>query len=119
MREITHESCWFYPTDNGDYLCWENQRKLQLKPGFPVEGHQVKNPIAYDRGDLRLLWSLMADDLDLTCVGLTYQRRRIEWPIALAESEPSVTWTSFSVDDMGDESYREHTSITVSAQGPA
>jgi hypothetical protein len=119
LREITHESCWFYPTDNGDYLCWESQRKLHLKPGFPVEGNQVKNPIAYDRGDLRLLWSLMADDQDLTCVGLTYQRRRIEWPIALSESEPSVTWTSFCVDDMGDENYREHTSMTLSAQESA
>ncbi|MCP9916947.1 hypothetical protein [Cyanobium sp. ATX 6F1] len=117
LGEIAHETCWFYPTENGDYLCWENQRKLELKPGYPVEAHQGQQPIVYDRGDMRLLWSLMANDQELTCVGLTYQRRRIEWPIALAEPERSVTWTSFSVDDMGEESYRERSSFTVCPEG--
>ncbi|MGB7564859.1 MAG: hypothetical protein WBM08_08905 [Prochlorococcaceae cyanobacterium] len=117
LEEIAHETCWFYPTDNGDYLCWENQRKLELMPGYPVEVNQGQKPIVYDRGDMRLLWSLMANDQELTCVGLTYQRRRIEWPIALAAPEPSVTWTSFSVDDMGEDSYLERSSITVLPQG--
>ncbi|MCP9850441.1 hypothetical protein [Cyanobium sp. Morenito 9A2] len=117
MAEIDHETCWFYPTDNGDYLCWENSRSLELLPGYPVEASRGINPIVYDRGDLRLLWSLMADDQNLTCVGLTYQRHRIEWPIAFSDAALSATWTAFTVDDMADEIYREQANITVFSQG--
>jgi len=55
----------------------------------------------------------MADDQALTCVGLTYQKRRIEWPIAASNPEPLATWTAFRVDAMADDTYRELASITV------
>ena len=55
----------------------------------------------------------MADDQALTCVGLTYQRRRIEWPVTATDPEPFATWTSFRVDSMADDNYREISSITV------
>jgi hypothetical protein len=113
LRDADNETCWFYPTDNGDYLCWENRRTLELSPGYPANSCLQAEKITYERSDLRLLWSLMADDQALTCVGLTYQRRRIEWPIAASDPEPFATWTSFRVDSMADENYRELSSVTV------
>ncbi len=116
LRDADNETCWFYPTDNGDYLRWENQRGLQLLPGYPAEPSVQQASVPYERGDLRVLWSLMADDQALTCVGLTYQRRRIEWSVASAEPEPFATWTAFRVDSMAEETYREISSITVFPQ---
>ncbi len=116
LREADNETCWFYPTENGDYICWENQRRLELRPGYPAEHGVQEDPVPYERRDLQVLWSLMADDQALTCVGLTYQRRRIEWPVVGASPEPFATWTSFRVDTMAEETYREHASITVFPQ---
>jgi hypothetical protein len=113
LREADNETCWFYPTENGDYFCWENQRSLELCPGYPADPCIQEGSIPYERSDLRLLWSLMADDQALTCVGLTYQRRRIEWPVIASDPEPIATWTSFRVDSMADDNYRETSSITV------
>jgi hypothetical protein len=116
LKEADNETCWFYPTDNGDYLCWENQRRLELMPGYPAESRVQEEPVRYRRSDLRVLWSLMADDQALTCVGLTYQRRRIEWPVVCCQPEPFATWTSFRVDSMAEETYRELANITVFPQ---
>ena len=58
----------------------------------------------------------MADDAALTCVGLTYQRRRIEWPLTRLTPEPCATWTSFEVDTMVDPSYLERARISVFPQ---
>ncbi|MEA5417029.1 hypothetical protein [Synechococcus sp. BA-132 BA5] len=113
LKEADNETCWFYPTENGDYLCWENRRSLELSPGYPADPCIQQDRIPYERRDLRLLWSLMADDQALTCVGLTYQRRRIEWPVTASDPEPFATWTSFRVDSMADDNYREISSITV------
>jgi hypothetical protein len=116
LAEAANETCWFYPTETGTYLCWENQTSLTLAPGWLPEQGVQEAPIAYDRGDVHVLWSLMADDDALTCVGLTYQRRRIEWPLLTRTPEPSATWTCFGVDSMADPSYGEHARITVFRQ---
>jgi hypothetical protein len=49
-------------------------------------------------------------------VGLTYQRRRIEWPLLERSPAPSATWTSFEVDTMADPSYVERARISVFPQ---
>jgi hypothetical protein len=116
LREAENETCWFYPTDNGTYLCWENQRRLETLPGFLPDHPMTVEPTAYARGNVHVLWSLMADDQALTCVGLTYAGRRIEWTTVAAVPEPFATWTSFEVDTMADASYREISSITVFPQ---
>jgi hypothetical protein len=116
LRDAENETCWFYPTDNGTYLCWENQRRLETLPGFLPDHPLQDDPPAYARGDVHVLWSLMADDQALTCVGLTFAGRRIEWTTLAAAPEPFATWTSFEVDTMADESYRESSSITVFPQ---
>jgi hypothetical protein len=56
---------------------------------------------------------LMADDEALTCVGLTYRRRRIEWQPRRCLPEPCATWASFSIDVMADPSFRSDASHTV------
>ena len=113
LREAENETCWFYPTENGTYLCWESQRRLETLPGFlPDQGiTEVSSP--YRRSDLHVLWSLMADDQALTCVGLTFAGKRIEWTTSFSDPEPFATWTSFCVDTMADQSYRELENITV------
>ena len=58
----------------------------------------------------------MADDLALTCVGLTYRRQRIEWPLRMGVEENLSTWTEFQVDSMAESSYRELNSSTVFKQ---
>jgi len=116
LAEAENETCWFYPTENGSYLCWDNEAGLTLAPGWLPEQGVQEAPIAYDRGEVHVLWSLMADDEALTCVGLTYQRRRIEWPLLRRAPESSATWTWFEVDTMADPSYRERASIEVFPQ---
>ncbi|MCP9806766.1 hypothetical protein KBY71_09595 [Cyanobium sp. T1B-Tous] len=116
LAEAANETCWFYPTDNGSYLCWENRTHVTLLPGWLPEQGVQQSPISYDRGDVHVLWSLMADDEALTCVGLTYQRRRIEWPLGSRTPEPSATWTCFEVDTMADPSYVERARIDVFPQ---
>lgn len=116
LGEAANETCWFYPTETGTYLCWENQTALTLAPGWLPEQGVREAPIAYDRRDVHVLWSLMADDDALTCVGLTYQGRRIEWPLLARSPEPSATWTCFEVDTMADPSYSERARISVFPQ---
>jgi len=103
----------FYPTDNGRYLAWENRRTLQTQPGHLPDRPPQPEPLPYERGDVHVLWALMADDLALTCVGLTYRRQRIEWPAVSEVRETLSTWTEFEVDSMAESSYRELNSTTV------
>lgn len=113
LQAAANETCWFYPTDNGRYLAWENRRRVELLPGYLPDRSPQPNPFPYNHGDVHLLWSLMADDLALTCVGLTYRRQRIEWPLVSKVEETLATWTEFEVDSMAELSYRELNSATV------
>jgi hypothetical protein len=113
LRDAEYETCWFYPTEDGSYLGWENKRRLQALPGYLIERPFQETPPSYGREGVHVLWSLMADDLALTCVGLTYRGRRIEWPIQASQPEPFSTWTSFRVDSSAEHAYGELSSITV------
>lgn len=113
LREAENETCWFYPTEDGRYFGWENQRRIETRPGFLPERPFQDDPIAYERSAVHVLWSLMADDLALTCVGLTFRGRRIEWPLIGTQAEPFATWTDFQVDSGAESTYQENASITV------
>lgn len=113
LRDADNETCWFYPTEDGTYLGWENQRRVELLPGYLPERPVQEEPPSFQREDLHVLWSLMADDLALTCVGLTWRGRRIEWPVRGSDPEPFATWTSFRVDSSAEASYGELANITV------
>jgi hypothetical protein len=113
LRDAENETCWFYPTEPGRYLSWENRRRLRTEPGFLPEIPRQELPCDYRRDDIHVLWSLMADDLALTCVGLTYAKRRIEWPLLSSEAEECATWTAFHIDPMAEQSYEELSSISV------
>lgn len=113
LREAENETCWFYPTETGHYLAWESERALELMPGTPVEAEPVSTATDYQRSDVHVLWSLMADDEALTCVGLTYRRRRIDWGPRSCEAEPCATWSFFAVDVMADPSFRALSSHTL------
>jgi hypothetical protein len=113
LREAVNDTCWFDPTEDGRYLSWECQRTLELAPGRLVEATQVCGPADYERSDVHVLWSLMADDEALTCVGLTYRRRRIDWLVSRSRSEPCATWGAFQVDAMADPSFQPLASTTV------
>lgn len=115
LREAENETCWFYPTETGHYLSWESRRSLELLPGTVVETDQSSTAAEYQRSDVHVLWSLMADDQALTCVGLTYRRRRIEWKLRSCQAEPCATWACFAVDLMEDPSFRPVSSHTVFA----
>ena len=113
LRDAENETCWFYPTEDGTYLGWENQRRIETLPGFLPERPYEPDAPSYERKAVHVLWSLMADDLALTCVGITFRGRRIEWPIVATDPEPFATWTSFRVDTSAENSYQENSSITV------
>jgi hypothetical protein len=115
LREAENETCWFYPTETGNYLSWESRRSLELLPGTVVEADQSSTAAEYQRSDVHVLWSLMADDQALTCVGLTYRRRRIEWKVRSCQAEPCATWASFAIDLMADPSFLPLASHTVFA----
>ncbi|MFM7465254.1 MAG: hypothetical protein ACKO28_07270 [Cyanobium sp.] len=113
LQNAANETCWFYPTDNGRYFSWENRRRIETLPGYLPDRPPQSDPYPYAHGDVHVLWSLMADDLSLTCVGLTYRRHRIEWPLVMGVEENLSTWTEFQVDSMAETSYRELNSTTV------
>ena len=113
LQDAANETCWFYPTDNGRYFSWENRRRIETLPGFLPDRPPQPTPYPYEHGDVHVLWSLMADDLALTCVGLTYRRQRIEWPLRMGVEENLSTWTEFQVDCMAESSYLELNSTTV------
>lgn len=118
LREAENETCWFYPTEDGRYLSWECQHSLELAPGRLVEASQASGPDGYVRSEVHVLWSLMADDEALTCVGLTYRRRRIEWRVSASRSEACATWGLFLVDAMADPSFQPLASTTVFRKPP-
>ena len=113
LRDAENETCWFYPTDTGRFLSWENRCRLRTEPGYLPEMPHQDNPSEYRRDHIHVLWSLMADDRALTCVGLTYNKRRIEWPLLRSEAEECATWTAFRIDPMAEESYEELSCISV------
>lgn len=113
LQEAANETCWFYPTDNGHYLAWENRRQIQTLPGHLPDRPPQTTPFPYAHGDVHLLWSLMADDHALTCVGLTWRRQRIEWPVLGELAEALATWTEFRIDAMAESSYQELNSTTL------
>jgi hypothetical protein len=113
LQQLSNETCWFYPTEDGDYLASERTIDVRFGPGVMAESLPTSQPLSYDRGDLRLLWSLMADDEDLSCVGLTYQRRRIEFPRQVEQPATTATWSSFRVDGMASPSFQRLSTIST------
>jgi hypothetical protein len=113
LREASNETCWFYPTEDGRYLSWEKRSRIILQPGFLPDIVAQDEAHDYQRSEVHLLWSLMADDQSLTCVGLTYRQRRIEWPLLKVEPEPFATWRCFRVDYSSEMGHIEESSITV------
>ena len=113
LMDVNNDTCWFYPTDDGGYLSWETQHSIEMEPGYLADGSILDDRHQYERGHLNLLWSLMAKDKDLTCVGLTYMKRRIEWPFQVLDKKRSAIWTSFVADSLAKNSYSELSKITV------
>jgi hypothetical protein len=117
LAEIENETCWFYPTENGRYLSWQSQRPRSFLPGRFPDGELSTPAEGFEPADLRLLWSLLADDSAMTCVGLTYRGRRIEWPIqpkALESEEAASVWSWFELDDLSPEPWQRLDRIETS-----
>jgi hypothetical protein len=113
LLDVNNDTCWFYPTEDGEYLSWEAQHSIAMEPGYPADNSFLDDQHQYERCHLNLLWSLMAKDTDLTCVGLTYMNRRIEWPLQILDRKRSANWTSFRADSLAKNSYSERSQITV------
>jgi hypothetical protein len=113
LREASNETCWFYPTEDGRYLSWEKRSRIIVQPGFLPDILSRDETSDFQRSEIHLLWSLMADDQSLTCVGLTYKKRRIEWPLLKVEPEPFATWRCFRVDYSTETGHVEESCITV------
>ena len=113
LSDVNNDTCWFYPTEDGEYLSWESQHSIAMEPGYLADGGLFDGQHQYERGHLNLLWSLMAKDRDLTCVGLTYRNRRIEWPTRIIDKKRSANWISFRADSLAENSYSEISKITV------
>ena len=114
---IENETCWFYPTENGRYLSWQSQRSRTFLPGRLPVGEPAQAVEGFDPADLRLLWSLLADDPAMTCVGLTYRGRRIEWPLqalTVESQEAASVWTWFELDDLSSEPWQRLDRIETS-----
>jgi len=121
LSEARNESCWFYPTHDGHYLSWQRQLQVRLAPGQVAEP-APQSPAAtsassgsYSRDAVALLWSLLADDTGLTCVGLTYAGRRIDWPLSHSQWAPSASWCTFSVESCRAQPLIVHSRREVSA----
>ncbi|MBM5796523.1 MAG: hypothetical protein FJ049_10440 [Cyanobacteria bacterium M_surface_7_m2_037] len=113
LLDANNETCWFYPTHDGSFLSWERALAITLEPGMVAAEAQPQAPTHYERSELKLLWSLLADDVSLTCVGLTYGGQRIEWPQTHSRPEPMATWSLFTVDTQADVALTVQASQTV------
>jgi len=113
LSDVNNDTCWFYPTEDGEYLSWETHHSITTEPGHLADGSLLDDQHQYERGHLNLLWSLMAKDRDLTCVGLTYMNRRIEWPTQITDKKRSANWISFRANSLAEDSYSELSKITV------
>mgnify|MGYP000504042730 CR=1 FL=1 len=113
LSDVNNDTCWFYPTEDGEYLSWESQHSITSEPGYLADGSLLDDQHQYERGHLNLLWSLMAKDRDLTCVGLTYMNRRIEWSFQVLDKKRSAIWTAFVADSLAKNSYSELSKISV------
>lgn len=102
LSEVSNETCWFYPTHNGTFLSWERGLKLTRSPGTIADCPPELRSAPYERSRIAVLWSLLGDDVSLTCVGLTYGGQRIEWPLLTVTPEPMATWSLFHVDSQAD-----------------
>jgi hypothetical protein len=114
LSEASNDTCWFYPTHDGHYLSWQRDLRVTLGPG------QIADPLhdqhgSYSREHIALLWSLLADDTSLTCVGITYAGRRIDWPLQQHHWANSACWSEFSVDSKREQPLVVHTSRVVHA----
>jgi hypothetical protein len=118
LSEARNDSCWFYPTQDGQYLSWQRQLEVSLGPGRivnPPRESQQGPGASYSREQIALLWSLLADDTSLTCVGLTYAGRRIDWPLQQGPWAPSATWSTFSVNSSREQPLIVHSRQEVEA----
>lgn len=104
LSELSNASCWFYPTHDGRFLSWERHLQLSLQPGAIAPGPEGFNPLPYARSRLTVLWSLLADNSRLTCVGLTYGGQRLDWPLHSPTPAPIATWSAFQIDSSADPS---------------
>jgi hypothetical protein len=114
VQGASNETCWFYPTEDGQYLCWENQPTIRCNPGHVYEQPLASPTHTYSRDHLKVLWSLMADNFNLTCVGFTYQRRHIDFSLLASTAGNSSTWTSFVVDSGSSTPLRTTSTVTIS-----
>jgi hypothetical protein len=110
LQDAVNETCWFYPTHDGRFLSWQRDLALRLEPGVVAAEGASQVPESYERSHLALLWSLLADDESLTCVGLTYGGQRIEWGISQGTPACQTTWSVFTVDTEAE------VSLTVNAR---
>jgi hypothetical protein len=120
LSEAPNQSCWFYPTHDGHYLSWQRELQVTLGPGRIADctPHPAgQQPLVYSREQVALLWTLLGDDTNLTCVGLTYAGRRIDWPLQQRQWADGANWSDFSVDSSRAQPLVVHASWVAEADG--
>jgi hypothetical protein len=115
LSQARNETCWFYPTTDGHYLSWRRELAATLGPGRVVDP-SPHSPDSYNRAEVALLWSLLADDSRLTCVGVTYGGRRIEWPLQERHWAETAQWSEFSVNSQRNPSLLVHSCRSATAK---
>ena len=119
LSEASNATCWFFPTHDGSYLSWERGLRLTLGPGTIADASPELLAAPYERGRIAVLWSLLADDASLTCVGLTYGGQRIDWPVRDLRPEPMANWGRFRIDSQAESSLVVEDCLTLFADPPA
>lgn len=113
LAAAANETCWFFPTDDGRYLSCATNEQVRCLPGFTPEQRFSDTPFAYDRAGIKVLWSLMADEESLRCVGLTYERRRVDFPLIERQRSVDTTWLAFQVDSQAEQPLQVSSTITT------
>ncbi len=113
LAAAANETCWFFPTDDGRYLSCATNEQVRCLPGFTPELRFSDTPFAYDRAGIKVLWSLMADEESLRCVGLTYERRRVDFPLIERQRSVDTTWLAFQVDSQAEQPLQVTSTITT------
>jgi hypothetical protein len=117
LAAAANETCWFFPTDDGRYLSCATNEQVRCLPGFTPELRFSDTPFAYDRAGIKVLWSLMADEESLRCVGLTYERRRVDFPLIERQRSVDTTWLAFQVESQAEHPLQVTSTITTFQKG--
>ena len=59
--DVNNDTCWFYPTVDGEYLSLDSRNSIVMEPGYLADDSSIGVRYQYEQCHLNLLRSLLAN----------------------------------------------------------